>query len=201
MGSALPNHNNLLLLPSVQVEHLLWKVKRSTSYQHDSHMNKHTNNYRPWVGPKEVLFCPDLFFFFLFKVHFYSDGFAVCLSYTLFSLGNATRMFFSCSCQWIIQQWVISPTNLTQRQKPLRESLQCSEIIRRKKTHYQQLLVMFFLLSFLSSTRLTWVSLCISFENKAPFWSNDSFLQVLVLFIVSCTCLHCILHCPTEKQY
>lgn len=36
---------------------------------------------------------------------------------------------------------------------------------------------------FSSSAQPTWVLLCISFENKAPFWSNVSFLQVLFLFI------------------
>lgn len=65
--------------------------------------------------------------------------------------------------------------------KPLRESLQCAENVRRK--HIISNCWWGFGFFFSSSAQPTWVLLCISFENKAPFWSNVSFLQVSFLFI------------------
>lgn len=125
------------------------------------------------------------FFFFFFLVCFYSDCFAVCLSYTLFSLRNATgRVFFSPSTADVSEssnsesslQQISHSDKATQRIPAV-----CRE--RSEKTHYQQLLVRVWFLFFSSSAQPTWVLLCISFENKAPFWSNVSFLQVSFLFI------------------
>lgn len=172
-GSALPNQNNLLWCHQSKSYLICKIVTRSTSYQHDSHTNKHTN-YRPWVGPKEVLFCPDFFFFLSLFLFWLFCSF----SYTLFSLRNATgRVFFLPPLQMSVNHPIVSHLSNKSHTatKPLRESLQCAE-------NTLSAIAGEGFVFFSSSAQPTWV-LCISFENKAPFWSNVSFLQVSFLFI------------------
>lgn len=141
---------------------------------------------------RRVFFCFCLFF----KVDFYSDCFAVCLSYTLFSLGNATRMIFFPLP--LMQLSVNHPTvsHLSNQShaatKPLRESLQCAEIIQRK--HISNCWCFFppFLLFFLHTADS---SLVVHFHLKTMRLSDLTFhsykcrfflLYLVHVYIVSC---------------
>lgn len=144
-----------------------------------------------------------IFFNFFFLVCFYSDCFAVCLSYTLFSLRNATgRVFFSPSTADVSEssnsesslQQISHGNKATQRFPAV-----CRE--RSEKTHYQQLLVrVWFCFFFLPPLSL---ESCCAFHLKTRRLSDLTFHSYKCRFFlfVSCTCLHCISHCPTEKQY
>lgn len=67
--------------------------------------------------------------------------------------------------------------------KPLRGSLRCAGSARRKHIISNSWWGFLFLSFFSSSAQPTGLFLCISFENKAPFWSTVSFLQVSFLLV------------------
>lgn len=184
-GSALPNHNNLLWCHQSKSYLICKIVTRSTSYQHDSHTNKHTNNYRPWVGPKEVLFCPDFFFLFFFRLFLFWLFCSLSFLHLVFIKKCHREGFFFSPSTADVSESSNNESSLQQISHGDKATQRIPAVCRERseKTHYQQLLVRVCFFLFFSSAQPTWVLLCISFENKAPFWSNVSFLQVSFLFI------------------
>lgn len=158
--------------------------------------NKRSNDYRPRDGPKEVLFFSFFFFCFLN----YHCCYANCVKllqtpcFQKICHEEAKEALFHCKCQWIIPRWLIYPPNHTRWRSRRRISskhhytvLQCARMKSNESKWYPNA---FLIGDILHS--------CIPFESRAFSYLPFHFDKP---FFVSCTCLHCISHCPKEKQY
>lgn len=170
--------------------------EKQVCYQHISHTNKHNNNYRPWVGPKEVLF-----FYFLASFCFLLPLLLCKLCLTL------ANSLFSKDMPW--EGLGRLSTTVSDSESSIDESSGHQNWTRRRghsticsKPSYIGAPAQ----SLKKSNRVqipVWltVSTCAFLLKTGHFLIYRLILTSLVPFFVSCTCLHCIFHCPKEKQH